>query len=429
MASIACYVVSHFYGDYLDQCLKSLLCQTVYPQRLIMVNNGGEPKSQRIFSSYVKAFEEAGVSVELCNLDGWPLLKVIDWVAPKVKEDYLFRLDADDYIAPDFISQMVSKQFETNADLIYCGYKKIDQAGATLSEEYATNLNCLSTPPHGACTFLSRRLRKRVGQYVDYGRKGQDGLINWIAKDANGLSSSFVSKPLFSYRQHARSLTFDALEFAAKRLAVFESGLGNESLEAGVTLVCMVPSHMSEADVESALSDRLEAKWREQAFFKLKKVWVLCGTGHREICKTVVSKYANVAAGLDTELREIDIDLTLSDHLSIFLNSSLFRQHDSAEGLKARLLVDLISEKRLDSIFVRLSEYYMTPQFSRRLIAYGYQSRSLAFEVAGDFCQAALPTDLRRLSFKPRFHLIGGTIGLGEGFRTAERSFIGVRIK
>lgn len=102
---------------FIEKAVDSIKSQTIEDWRLIMVDDGSTDNTFKIAS----ALSEKDPRITILKMDKpsgsayQPRKKAIleaktEWVAP---------LDADDWIAPDYLEKLIARQRETEADLIY----------------------------------------------------------------------------------------------------------------------------------------------------------------------------------------------------------------------------------------------------------------------------------------------------------------------
>lgn len=118
---------------YLEKSIESILNQTYPAWEMILIDNGSEDNSFRICQEYAKQDERIlllrqhqnrGVSVAR-NL-----------ALEKATGKYLTFLDADDWVEPDYLEQLIGTQKKNDADMLVCQYEKVyDKDRETITEE------------------------------------------------------------------------------------------------------------------------------------------------------------------------------------------------------------------------------------------------------------------------------------------------------
>lgn len=122
--------------NYISKSIESLVNQSFKDFELILVNDETKDKSIDIALDILKNTDidykvinqiNSGVSVARNN--------GIDHSSG----DYIYFLDSDDYIEEGFLEKFNKKIKETNADIIYCDYRHVDEKGNILVES-STNV-------------------------------------------------------------------------------------------------------------------------------------------------------------------------------------------------------------------------------------------------------------------------------------------------
>ena len=132
---------------YLRKSIESILHQTYPVWELILIDNGSEDDSFEICQEYARKedriytlhqYQNKGVS-EARNLG-----------VEKATGKYITFLDADDWVAEDYLEQLVKTAKSTQADMLVCQYKKVYDADRESQEESTTDT------PQGQQVFETR---------------------------------------------------------------------------------------------------------------------------------------------------------------------------------------------------------------------------------------------------------------------------------
>lgn len=103
--------------NYIREAVRSLQCQTVRDWQLVIVNDGSTDSTLSI----ALTMQEEDCRIRVLSMEKasgsayQPRKKAIlesltEWVAP---------LDADDWVAPDYLRKLIDRQAATNADIVY----------------------------------------------------------------------------------------------------------------------------------------------------------------------------------------------------------------------------------------------------------------------------------------------------------------------
>src|SRR5699024_5688212 len=103
---------------YIAECIESIIKQTYKNIEIIIIDDGSEDDSLSICKFYekndkrIKVYSQVNKGVSHARNRGLSLAQGY----------YLSFVDADDYIAKDFISQLVHTINVQNTDVVYCNY-------------------------------------------------------------------------------------------------------------------------------------------------------------------------------------------------------------------------------------------------------------------------------------------------------------------
>ena len=107
--------------DYLKKSIESILHQTYPAWELIIIDNGSEDDSLRICQKYAKKEERILVLHQYQN-KGVSAARNLG--VEKATGDFITFLDADDWVAPDYLEQLMKAAKNTQADMLVCQYRK-----------------------------------------------------------------------------------------------------------------------------------------------------------------------------------------------------------------------------------------------------------------------------------------------------------------
>ncbi|MDR5893424.1 CDP-glycerol glycerophosphotransferase family protein [Halomonas mongoliensis] len=117
----------------LEQCLESLVSQTIDRIEIVLVDNNSIDGSWGVAENYrinypekVKLIKEEEKGVSHARNAG---LKVAEG-------SYIGFVDADDFVAPEMFEKLYCKAFESNSDIVACGRYNLDEGGFQLEKTY-----------------------------------------------------------------------------------------------------------------------------------------------------------------------------------------------------------------------------------------------------------------------------------------------------
>lgn len=119
---------------YLEKCLNSVLKQTLKEIEVIVINDGSRDSSRDILESYsiVENFR-------IINKKNEGASKTRNLGIEIAKGEFIYFMDADDYIEKDMLLEMYNKAKEDKLDIVVCDYYN-----ETLkTKEYIKNLDIM----------------------------------------------------------------------------------------------------------------------------------------------------------------------------------------------------------------------------------------------------------------------------------------------
>lgn len=107
-------VATHNDGEYLKECIESVLKQFYFNFELIIVDDGSTDDTREICKKYVEQDKRVSVISQECQ---GPLIARKNGL--KVASgDYIYMIDADDYISPRLLSDMIPYLENTEIDMV-----------------------------------------------------------------------------------------------------------------------------------------------------------------------------------------------------------------------------------------------------------------------------------------------------------------------
>lgn len=109
---------------FIRQCATSLFSQSWKAIQFVFVDDGSPDRSIEILLDTLNEFPERKRSTLLLRQEnkGLPAARMAGLA--KAEGDYIIHVDSDDWVEPDYISSLVGKALEDDADVVYCDYYK-----------------------------------------------------------------------------------------------------------------------------------------------------------------------------------------------------------------------------------------------------------------------------------------------------------------
>lgn len=109
---------------YLDQCIESIITQNYYDYELILVNDGSTDGSDTICKNY--SSKDNRIKYYSTQNRGASHARNIG--IKEAKGDYLWFIDADDWIEPNSVNQLLN-ECDANPDILFFGFKRVFESG------------------------------------------------------------------------------------------------------------------------------------------------------------------------------------------------------------------------------------------------------------------------------------------------------------
>lgn len=118
-------IIIPVYNDelYLEECLNSVINQTIDEKEIIIVNDGSTDLSLTILEKYKQKYPK----IILINQTNQGVSVARNVALDIATGEYIGFVDADDYVDLDMYKIMYDKAKKNNADLLTCSYKKINK--------------------------------------------------------------------------------------------------------------------------------------------------------------------------------------------------------------------------------------------------------------------------------------------------------------
>lgn len=216
---LSLFILNFNYCSYLSAAIDSVLAQSDKDIEFIVIDDGSTDGSVTLLRRYEEEF-----NIKIYYRENVGLIESIRFAYSVLTGDFVMRLDADDWISPEFIKIMRARlEEDNNVDILAPDYFEVDGAGNILSSvswaDRESELSVFDGPAHGACTFVRKNKYLDVGG-LSYGISCQDGFDLWVAVLRSGRAAR-VPVPLFYYRRHGSSITSDPMRVFTERHDIF----------------------------------------------------------------------------------------------------------------------------------------------------------------------------------------------------------------
>lgn len=125
MVMVSIIIPIYNVGKYLDECLKSVLCQSFKDIEIICINDGSTDNSLAILESYGKMDER----IKIINQKNGGLGHARNVGLKHASGDYVVFLDSDDYIAINAITRLYENSLSNDSDIVIYKIARFDFEG------------------------------------------------------------------------------------------------------------------------------------------------------------------------------------------------------------------------------------------------------------------------------------------------------------
>ena len=205
---------------YIEQCIESVINQTLNDIEIICVNDGSTDNSLNI----LKKYEQIDTRIKVFNQENKGAGAARNKGLEIARGDYIYFLDGDDYIEPFALEKLYTQITQNNADICLCKHKTLDNTTQTMQIEentlqvdlFATNNISRKTVPDRIfqlCTpQIALKLYKKsfIKKYdLNFQElKTCNDVYFSLASLALAKNITYVNEPLLIYRTNRKdSLT------------------------------------------------------------------------------------------------------------------------------------------------------------------------------------------------------------------------------
>jgi glycosyltransferase involved in cell wall biosynthesis len=240
---VTIYITNRNYKKYVEQAIKSVVYQTYNNIELIVIDDGSDDGSQDLLMTLQNQY-----NFKLFLQDGIGLNKTNNKAISYSNGNYIMRLDADDWLCPNCVEQLLKKIKDTNAALVFPDYFETDEQGKIIRHierfDFEQPDILLNSPAHGACTLFLKKVLIDVGGYSENFNR-QDGVDIWL-KIIKKYPVSNIKSPLFYYRQHGNNLTTDKANLFKSRSEIFIENIKDEKKRKKIIAIVPVIGDMDD---------------------------------------------------------------------------------------------------------------------------------------------------------------------------------------
>lgn len=207
-------------AEYLEDCLDSVLNQTLSAHEVLVINDGSTDNTQEIAERYMfKEFPGIESPVRVINQVNKGLSSARNTGIMNATGDYILPLDADDMLMETSLEKLTRAINETNADIIAPSFKEFGKSDreVILSQFTVEDLKMANRLPY-FCAIKRTKLLE-CGGYSSRMKWGYEDYHMWFDLFSRNTSIAFIDKPLVMYRTKDHSMIHEANEHRQELMA------------------------------------------------------------------------------------------------------------------------------------------------------------------------------------------------------------------
>ena len=126
MLKVSIIVPVYNVEKYLDNCLSSLVNQTLDDIEIIVINDGPTDRSSKIIEKYAKKSDK----IKVYNKKNGGVSDARNYGLKKASGEYIGFVDSDDYVSKDMYEKMYCKAKESDFDVVVCDLNYVFEDGS-----------------------------------------------------------------------------------------------------------------------------------------------------------------------------------------------------------------------------------------------------------------------------------------------------------
>lgn len=211
--------------EFIEQAISSVIAQTVEDWELIVIDDGSQDRTRQIVEGFACGDERVQL---VCNENNMGAAGSRNRGLELCNGDYVALLDSDDYWQPQWLSKMLERARQTEADIIYCSYAIVDEQGKKLCNDFIVprqtdfGQSMIRSVITCSTVLLTRKIAKANRFPVDM---YHEDIALWFRLLREGVQARGVPEVLAAYRQRGDSRSANKLKSACRRWTVYRKYL------------------------------------------------------------------------------------------------------------------------------------------------------------------------------------------------------------
>lgn len=208
-------------GEYLKQCLNSVVNQTYQHLQVVVVDDGSKDNSLEIALAFAKQYP----FVEVYHQENSGVATARNKLISLAEGDYILFVDSDDWIEADMIEKMLYSLDASQADIVVCGYIKDFGSYSSLCP-VATNGFIISGAENVIKSLLfhkelngslwNKLVSRKFYEGLSFRKDiwyGEDCLFFWQALNQGVHKIYFLKDCFYHYRMNENSISHESFNY------------------------------------------------------------------------------------------------------------------------------------------------------------------------------------------------------------------------
>jgi len=232
-----CIVTNYNYGNFLHECLMSLVMQSVGFDKIIVIDDGSSDNSVNIINEYCNKYD----NFYLFSKTNGGQLSCFNHVSGEIESnDIIFFIDSDDFYFENYVSEVVDHYEKSKAEFIFVEPVEFND-GEKINNSVTNSKVC--TFFFESTSSITRRTYCWIGNptscisitgslylklfpypYEEEWKSRADDVIVY-GSSIIGTRKLYIESPLVAYRIHDKNI------FATKKITISDISWRNLSLE------------------------------------------------------------------------------------------------------------------------------------------------------------------------------------------------------
>lgn len=239
--TVSVIITAHNYGQFLDQCIQSVLAQTYPDFELVIVNDASTDNTEEVLARYT-----GHPRVTVVSSSGVGLAAASNLGIRRSRGKYFMRLDADDYLDPRALAEEAGVlERHPDVGMVYPDFNMVDERGVMLGcanvPRVQDGARLLDDNPLAGGAMYRRACYDAIGGYNETLRYQED--YDFWLRLTERFRAYGLGVPLLFYRQHAGSMSTNRINRSAARRYVKRQYTAERNLLAGREIALVIPDN------------------------------------------------------------------------------------------------------------------------------------------------------------------------------------------